>query len=321
MIKTNSITFGFIPDAHYREDILRWYWDLGSGFDAQWREYSTASVRLADAITQFNASGCDLFLSGGDILDSYSDGFEGDPEDLEAIAAANLAAVLTLTDEFAGSKLAFALGNHEDYLYNTSLGGAIDDFWTTVDDGHNHVVRQNEFTPNGWAGPAGYTFDYEGFRFVIMWSTVGSISQDQLDWLYDGEGGGVLETTLPCIVVAHALIYPDLNPYAYAYVTNHADVRALFESSGTVIAVMQGHYHRSGKPSFGTRMINTVNGIPYFAFGGSILADNGVPGTSDDNNYYTIRVTPSTVDRMKSVVSVTGYKRGLSGVVPNCFIG
>lgn len=306
------IKFLYGTDFHFRGDIPQAFFPI---FDTQWRQYSTAGIRLTAAIDRANIEGCDLFFMGGDLLDQHSLDWTGTPEEKATAAADRLVDALAITDTFNGDGIGFVLGNHERELSNNT-SWTIADYWTAVEDGHNHVTRENKFIESG--DDMGYTFDYKDVRFVVMWATIGSVSQDQMDWLYDGLGGGVLETTtLPCVLMTHALLYPGNNPQTYARVTNHTAMRSLLETAGNVSLVLSGHFHRNGLAEQRSEMINIVNDIVYAHFMGSVLgAENGNSSdtaTVEDSSHYVIEIKSLTVGRSRANIAITGYKQGKTG--------
>jgi len=297
MIKSGTTKICVITDVHHRDDIASQYWNIIMS-DAHWRQFSTAEARLTDAIDQANASGCQVFVQLGDIIDSGN----SDPD-----ALLRLAECAAITDTFNGDVI-YVVGNHD----SGEFGAAIEtDFWGTVENGHNHVRRNNPYNTS-----YGYTYDCGPYRFVAMWAFGGDgdVAEAQLDWLYKGDGSGVLETTLNCIVLSHAVVYVDgiHNTQVYDSVGNSSAVIERFEAAGNVILVMSGHFHRNGIDGYDNQFLNEHNGITYLALRGSILGkNNGTEdnGTTDDSAYWVIELedTGNTVE-----ITITGYKQGSS---------
>ena len=138
----------------------------------------------------------------------------------------------------------------------------------------NHDVPRREFTNmlsrqlNSY-----YSFIVKGLTFIILdgnWNADGSklemgshwnkvyLVRPQLEWL-------TLELTRAAgkaIVLIHQRIDEEnaMNPHA---LMNAAEVRRTLENSGKVLAVFQGHDHRTG-----TRTV--INDIPYFTIFGMV---------------------------------------------------
>jgi len=315
-MKTSTTKVAVITDVHHRDDIAQEYWQVFPG-DYQYRQFSTAEVRLTAAVDQANTSGCNLFISLGDIVDQCYGNYAG--EDLDADIAARLADCFAITDTFTGDGIALAIGNHEKYLWGGVLVDDFDDYWGDVENGHNHVARTHRYSDVD-GDSVGYTFDYNHIRFVVMYAYGNdiNISSTQLNWLHKGDGTGVLETDLPCVVLAHGVIYVDgvHDTQMYDTVGNSAVVTALFETAGNVKLVMSGHFHRNGIDGYDNQFANTVNGITYLALRGSILgAENGTSSdtaTVEDSAHWVIEIE-DVGDNWN--ITVTGYKLGESDSV------
>jgi len=296
--KPSVTKIAVITDVHHRDDVASVYWQVMPG-DYHWRQFSTAEARLTAAVDDANAAGCDLFITLGDIVDG------GEPDELD-----RLNECLTITNTFAGDVVSFTLGNHCYGLWGTD----IDVFWGAIETNSNHAVRKRIYTESGQA--LGYAFDYNQYRFVSMYAqgNSGNISAEQLDWLYKGDGSGVLETPLKCIVMAHGVIYVDgiHDTQWYDSVGNPSAVIERFEAAGNVILVMSGHFHRNGIDGYDNQFVNTVNGITYLALRGSILSKtNGTEdnGTVEDSAHWVVEIEDDG-DNLNIVI--TGYKMGES---------
>jgi len=301
MMQTGNLKFGVITDVHHYDGAVSEYWNMiPFTSDAHWRRYSTAEARLTAAVDQANTSGCRLFIQLGDIVD--------DNNSLDD-ATTRLSECVAITDTFAGDGVIYVLGNHCNSEFSARLDTV---YWPTVEDGHNHVRRSNPYNTS-----YGYTYDHGPYRFVAMYSPgVGvDIADAQLDWLYKGDGTGVLETTLNCVVLSHAVFHESGSPNAQWYDTvgNPLEVIERFEAAGSVIVVLQGHFHRNGIEGYDNQLVAEHNGITYLAMRGSILGKtNGTEdgGTTADSAYWVIEFedTGTTID-----MTITGYEKGSSG--------
>lgn len=130
-----------------------------------------------------------------------------------------------------------------------------------------------------------YSFDRGGFHFVIMYSNVpvaeekiSVIETDQLKWLEKD----LSATPFPAMVfIHHSLADQNLtgNPWfeerSFAcLVSNRAEVRRILETSGKVIAVVNGHLHWN--------RIDFHNGIPHITVQSAIenFQNDDVPANS-----------------------------------------
>jgi 3',5'-cyclic AMP phosphodiesterase CpdA len=143
-----------------------------------------------------------------------------------------------------------------------------------------------------------YAFVSGGVRFVVLDANHRSDGSDydhgNFDWTdanIDAAQVAWLAKTLgasaePVIVLVHQ----QLDGTGDYYVKNAAEVRAVLEKSGKVIAVLQGHRHEGA--------FSTINGIPYFTFRG-LVEGAGVWSSA----YAMVDVMPDLE------VRVWGYRR------------
>jgi len=108
-------------------------------------------------------------------------------------------------------------------------------------------------------------YDYGNYRIIILDAnygasyTTGEIPDEELTWLEND----ALNTSKKCIVFTHQPLSEYKGEWsADVRITNRADVRAVLENAGNVIAVIQGHVHGCFK--------EVINGIPYFTLEGLV---------------------------------------------------
>lgn len=194
------------------------------------RHYRETLGKLEEAGEAFAESGVEHVVELGDFIDSA---------DSLAAEKKHLATVQKKFSEIPGRKH-YVLGNHCVHMLNKRefLGG---------------VERTKSY----------YSFDHEGWHFVILDScfrsdgvpyerknfvwTDPNIPAQELEWLR----ADLAASKAPTIVFAHQRL--DLsNHYA---VKNAPMVRKILEESGRVRAVFQGHSHKND--------LKEIKGIPY----------------------------------------------------------
>ncbi|MDB4396356.1 metallophosphoesterase [bacterium] len=154
----------------------------------------------------------------------------------------------------------------------------------------NHCVdtlKKEEFLDGVGQKESYYSFDQEGFHFVVLdacfrsdgvayerknfqW-TDANIPPAELTWLKED----LKSNEKPVIVFAHQRLDVSNNHG----VKNNKEVRSLLESSGNVIAVFQGHSHQND--------LKTIGGIHYCTLvamvEGTGLGNNGFSTLNIDN--------------------------------------
>jgi Icc protein len=153
-----------------------------------------------------------------------------------------------------------------------------------------------------WEGSLGaptrlhYSFDHRGWHLVVLHTverrdTDIAVSPEQLDWLR----ADLAATARPTVVLMHhSASEQDLDDSRWfskaphlALVKNRAEVRAVFEASGVVRAVFNGHLHRNH--------CDVIRGIPYVTFQSLVenLEDDapGLPAAT----WAVARLSPSRV--------------------------
>jgi UDP-2,3-diacylglucosamine pyrophosphatase LpxH len=259
-----KLRIGMITDLHYA--------DKNPSSNKYYRE---TLKKFGEAAKQFEKDKADFFIELGDLIDN-ADSVELDKEYLKRIAR-----------EFAatGGKYYFVLGNH--CVWNLTKP----EFLEIVD-------RKDAF----------YSFDAADCHFVVLdacfrndgvpysrknskW-TDANIPAAQSEWLR----ADLQKTSHECIVFVHQRLDVD-DDYA---VKNAADIRRIFEQSGKVKAVFQGHYHRNAYKEIG--------GIHYCTLAAM------VDGTGEEQNAYSLlEIFPGNVLRVKGFRQQKGYEWGASG--------
>jgi predicted phosphodiesterase len=259
--QTPLLRFGVVTDIHYA--------DVDA---AGARSYRESDDKLAECVQVLHAKGAAFLVELGDFKDQ-------DKAPDQARTLGYLQRIESVFAGFTGPRY-HVLGNHDmDSLSKAQFLAA---------------APNTGILPNA----ARYTFLSGGVRFVVLdanhkgdgsdydhgnfdW-TDANIDAPQVAWLANTLGA----SAEPVIVLVHQ----QLDGTGDYYVKNAAEVRAVLEKSGRVIAVLQGHRHEGA--------FNTINGIPYFTFRGL------VEGAGVWNSAYAI------VDVMPDLeVRVWGYRR------------
>lgn len=214
--------------------------------------------RLTAFVDAMNAWPADMVVELGDLVNgAFVMG--GAPGDTTRIAGFLDEAVAYLS-EFDGP-VHYVLGNHD--LYDLSK----EEFLAAVDGDAKY-----------------YSFDLEGFHFVVLdaeYNDPGEddydhvfmrvkcrIPQHELDWLRDDLSG----TDLPTIVCVHQPFDSEFDATAGGpAVVNNAEVRQLLSESGIVIAVFQGHDHENRHAE--------IDGIHYVTFAAMVDHTEPAPPT------------------------------------------
>ena len=255
------LRFGVVTDIHYADT------DAAGA-----RSYRESDDKLAECVQVLNAKGAAFLVELGDFKDQ-------DKAPDEARTLKYLEAIESVFAGFTGPRY-HVLGNHDmDSLSKTQFLAA---------------APNTGIVPNA----ARYSFLSGGVRFLVLdanhkgdgsdydhgnfdW-TDANIDAPQVAWL-----ANTLRASAEPVIV---LVHQQLDGTGDYYVKNAAEVRAVLEKSGRVIAVLQGHRHEGA--------FNTINGIPYFTVRGL------VEGAGVWNSAYAI------VDVMPDLeVRVWGYRR------------
>jgi predicted phosphodiesterase len=232
------LRIGLITDLHYADKA-----------PAGTRHYRETLAKLEEAGNQFEQDKPAFVVELGDLIDA------ADSVDVE------LSYLKTINQEFSTicKERHYVLGNH------------------CVD-----TLNKAEFLDGIQQEKSFYSFDRGGFHFVVLDSCFRSDGQPygrknfqwndpnipihELEWLE----GDLKANDHPVIVFAHQR----LDVSTSHGVKNNAQVRELLESSGRVLAVLQGHSHQND--------LKEIGGIHYC----TLVAM--VEGSGEDNNGYSI---------------------------------
>jgi len=289
-------------------------------YPAEYRMRSTKGRRLQEAIDMGNAVSVDLALNLGD-CGEY-------PVDVQAFVDGTINGIAGEgTETGLSCPMASVVGNWEAAHYGVGWSDYADYFADIDTEGTLQPARENPWP--SIAEPDAYTFEENGFRFIVLFNA-GSIHyvgqnpdariyepsppSTQLYWLEHT----ALNTDLPCIILTHSHLTEAADWFAagawkngYAHYGDHgedatylAPVRAVLEAAGNVQLVMAGHFHWGARPMI-------INDIPYLHLGGSSVAIDAADGVTA-NRYAIIEITTGQlrgVNQMRSAIKVTGYVR------------
>ena len=190
------------------------------------RHYRETLEKLAAAANKMDADQPDLMVELGDMIDS-ADNLEAEKEHLERIH-----------EQFVGlpGEKHYVLGNH-----------------------CVHTLTKEEFLSGVGQEKSYYSFDHNGFHFVVLDScfrsdgepygrqnfkwTDANIPAAELEWLR----ADLEQAEGKTIVFAHQRLDVENNHG----VKNCKQVRAILEDSGKVLAVLQGHSHKNDYQAIG----------------------------------------------------------------------
>jgi 3',5'-cyclic AMP phosphodiesterase CpdA len=203
------VRIGLITDLHYADKPAN-----GT------RHYRDTPAKLAEAVKQFNADRPDFVVEQGDLIDAAA---------TVETELGYLREISRVFDTYVGPKH-YVLGNHcVDMLTKDEFLGGVGrkESFYSFDVGETHfIVLDACFRTDG--KPYG--------RKSSAWNDA-NIPPAELDWLQSD----LQAADKPTIVFAHQRLD---NGGAHA-VKNAAAVRQVFEASGRVRAVFQGHSHKN----------------------------------------------------------------------------
>lgn len=240
-----TLRVGIVTDCHYADRDR-------SGT----RHYRETAWKLPEAIDKFNGLGLDMVVELGDLID--------DAPDVER-EIGHLKKIETVFAQFRGDRH-YVLGNHcvsaltkDEFLENCGMERAHYSF----DKGGLHFVALDAcYKQDGTAyGRKNFTYDNT------------FIPAEQLEWLR----GDLAATDKPTIVLAHQRLdfsEADGRNNWNMTVKNAPGVRKVFEDSGRVRAVFQGHSHQND--------YREVGGIHYCVFRAM------VEGSGPEQNGYSV---------------------------------
>lgn len=280
-VESPVLRFGLLTDSHYAQKDT---WPKsGSGQ----RHYRDSVSKMREAVAAFNRGKADFAIELGDMKDM------GVPEASKEIRLETLGFLDEIESAFAqfeGPRY-HVLGNHdmdsiskEDFLAHTANHGAA-------------------------KGKSNYSFEMKGFKFIVLdgcfradrkpyccgnfnW-TKAYFPDAELDWL-DAE---LASATTPVFVFCHQLIDGFSKISRSLVIGNWQRAVEMFERSGKVLCVFQGHHHDG---LYGFR-----KGIHYWTMKGMIT------GSYPEHNSFAL------VDVSKSGdVFVRGFADSLSRYLP-----
>ncbi len=259
-----GLRFGLVTDVHYANADPR-----GANF------YRESLAKLREAIERFRADGAAFVAELGDFKDMQT----GEPE---ARTLEDLIAVEAEFQRFGGPTY-HVLGNHDvdnlskaqvlAHVTNTGIDAARS-YYAFTGGGIRFIVLDTDFTRDGG--------DYDHGHFD--WRDI-HVPPPELDWLRAELTAG----TSPAIVFAHHRLDGD----GTVQVVNRAEVRAILEQSGRVLAVFQGHDHRGA--------YSRIGGIHYYTL--RAMAEGSGPA---NNSYATVAVHADLS------LTIAGHRRAVS---------
>lgn len=254
MEKLAGLRVGLVTDMHYADKP-----SAGS------RHYRLTLQKLREAAGEFSKAPIDMLVELGDFIDAA--------ETVEV----ELGYLKKIQSEFEllAKERHYVLGNH------------------CVD-----TLTKKEFLAEVGQERSFYSFDREGTHFVVIDScfrsdgvgyerknfhwTDANVPQHQLDWLKED----LRSTNLPTIVFAHQR----LDPSGSHEVKNAAAVRTIFEESGKVKLVLQGHSHQND--------LQDIRGIHYCTL--VAMVEGSGP---EQNGYSVLEILEGPVYK------ITGYRK------------
>jgi predicted phosphodiesterase len=275
---TRLVRFGLISDTHVSDKTDQ---APAISLNATPRYFTGGLAKIEAFALAMNKSGAAFVAELGDFTDNPSDGslsYEG----RRAAALGFLGAAEAKLALFKGPRY-HVFGNHDtDQLSKEDVKAKAQDsvkglpagqYYYSFDQGGAHFVVLD----------AGYKSDGAAYSGVpgsagsgYAWSDA-NVPAPELAWLKADLAG----TKLPTIVLSHQLLNPEEQVDA-AFdpahsVKNAAEVRAILEKAGNVLAVFAGHYHDGG--------YQQVNGIHYVTLQANAAYGNDV---SYHNQYATV---------------------------------
>jgi predicted phosphodiesterase len=260
---SRPLRVGLVTDLHYDDREAK-----GTRF------YRESLAKAREAVDRLRTERVEMLAVLGDIKDMAD-------REPEAATLGHLVAIEAELQRFGGPTY-HVLGNHDmDNLSKAQALAAITNtgiepgrsFYAFSRGGVRFVTLDACFTKDGR--------DYDHGRFDWRDSVVPA---DELGWL-ERE---LKATREPVIVLAHQR----LDASGDSYVKNSAEVRAVLEASGKVLAVFQGHDHAGG--------YRLVNGIHYYTLK-AVVDGSG----AENNSYAVLEVHPDFN------LTLTGYRRAV----------
>lgn len=251
--KAARLRVGLVTDLHYADKS-----PAGS------RHYRKTLAKLEEAAKQFEQDQPTFLVELGDFIDA------ADSVDVEQNY------LQTINREFSAMcpDRHYVLGNHcVDFLKKDEFLGTVEQersYYSFDRGGVHFVVLDSCFRSDGT--PYG--------RKNFQW-TDANIPAAELEWLE----ADLKASDKQVIVFAHQRLDVTNNHG----VKNNADVRKVFEASGKVLAVFQGHSHRND--------LNEINGIHYCTLV-AMVEGSGV----EENGYSRMDIEPN------GTIHLTGFR-------------
>ncbi|MCT4586707.1 MAG: metallophosphoesterase [Carboxylicivirga sp.] len=261
------IEFGWVTDVHYA--LAKVKWD---------RYFNESKEKLSEAILLYNRLNLDFAIETGDFKDENAE-----PDKTKT--RQYLRDIEAVFNQFKGPRY-HVLGNHDvDSLSKKEF---------------QEVIRNTGIPPEHTY----YTFLNKGWRFIVLdacfrndgvaydnnnfdWFDT-AIPSVQLQWLEDE----LRHSDEPVCIFVHQ----PLDDTGQLFVNNSEEVRAVFESSGKVLAVFQGHRHEGD--------YKQINGIHYITQK-AMVDYSGMTNSS----YSVVELTP------EGQINIKGYRRAESRIL------
>lgn len=259
-----GLQFGLVADIHYadREPLNQ-------------RIYRDSLAKLGECVEVLNESDAEFLIELGDFKDQ-----DDPPEEQRTLS--HLRAIEEVFQRFDGGTY-HVLGNHdvdslskEQFQANISNTGISPErtYYSFDSHGFHFVVLDANFSADG--------SDYDHDQFDIYDT---NIAPDELAWLEQD----LAATDNPAMCFIHQNLHEDEQPA----VCNAAEVRAILEASGKVLAVFQAHVHTGG--------LYQIGGIYYY--GMRAMVEGHAPESS---SYALVDVNPD------NSIIITGYRRAVA---------
>ena len=259
-----GVRFGLIADSHYADADPK-----GTRF------YRESLGKVREAVTRLRTERLAFLCELGDLKDMV----EGEPD---SRTRAHLAAIDAEVRRFNGPTC-HVLGNHD--LDNLSKAQFLAGITSTG------LAPRRPY----------YAFERGGVRFLTLDACVMKGGRD-----YDHGNFDWRDTILPAVQIewlrrelassaspAIVFVHQRLDGDGDAFVKNSAEVRAVLEASGKVLAAFHGHDHAGAR--------SEMNGIHYYTLRAI------VEGSGPESNAYAV------VEVHRDMrITVTGYRRAMS---------
>jgi len=260
----SAVRFGIVTDVHYADIEPR-----GA------RAYRESAAKLREFVAIMDREKPDFVMELGDFKDQ-------DDKPDEARTLGYLRKIESIFAGFAGPRY-HVLGNHD---------------LDTLSKAQFSAIAPNPGVPPEWSF---YRFDVRGLRFLVLdaefradgdpydhgrfsWSD-SNLPPAEIDWLRSE----LTASPKPVIVFVHQ----PLDGQGDYYVRNAAAVRGLFERSGKVLAVFQGHRHEGA--------FTRIKGVPYYTLKAMI------EGSGPENSSYALVEAEA-----KGAIRIRGFRRAES---------